>query len=77
MAAWAGALGNRPFARRFLNEPIVLFRDASGTVAALASETPVPTSMSPALGEGNDRFYRDELGLSADEIAALRERKVI
>jgi len=33
--------------------------------------------MSPALGEGTDRFYRDELGLSADEIAALRERKVI
>jgi CoA:oxalate CoA-transferase len=43
----------------------------------LDGEPPVPTSMSPALGEGNDRFYRDELGLSVDEIAALRERKVI
>jgi formyl-CoA transferase len=43
----------------------------------LDSEAPVPTSMSPALGEGNDRFYHDELGLSVDEIAALRERKVI
>jgi hypothetical protein len=44
----------------------------------LDSQTSVPTSMSPALGEGNDdRFYRDELGLSADEIAVLRERKVI
>jgi CoA:oxalate CoA-transferase len=43
----------------------------------LDSESPVPASMSPALGEGNDRFYRDELGLSADDIAALRERKVI
>ncbi len=43
----------------------------------LASRAPVPSSMSPALGEGNDRFYRDELGLTAEEIAALRERKVI
>ena len=43
----------------------------------LDSETSVPTSMSPALGEANDRFYRDELGLSTGEIAALRDRKVI
>jgi len=43
----------------------------------LDSEPSIPTSMSPALGEGNDRFYGDELGLSVDEIAALRERKVI
>jgi formyl-CoA transferase len=43
----------------------------------LEAEPSVPTSMSPALGEGNDRIYRDELGLSADEIAALRARKVI
>jgi CoA:oxalate CoA-transferase len=43
----------------------------------LDSEPSVPTCMSPALGEGNDRFYRDELGLSVKEIAALRERKVI
>ena len=43
----------------------------------LDSHTPVPSSMSPALGEGNDRVYRDELGLTTEEIAALRERKVI
>jgi CoA:oxalate CoA-transferase len=43
----------------------------------LDSEPSVPTSMSPALGEENDRVYRDELGLSAEEIAGLRDRKVI
>jgi CoA:oxalate CoA-transferase len=43
----------------------------------LDSVAPVPTSMSPALGEGNDRVYREELGLSAEEIAALRDRGVI
>jgi CoA:oxalate CoA-transferase len=43
----------------------------------LNGEPSAPTATSPALGEGNDRFYRDELGLSAGEIAALRERKVI
>jgi phenylpropionate dioxygenase-like ring-hydroxylating dioxygenase large terminal subunit len=35
VAAWADEIGERPFARRILNEPIVLFRDASGTVAAI------------------------------------------
>jgi crotonobetainyl-CoA:carnitine CoA-transferase CaiB-like acyl-CoA transferase len=43
----------------------------------LDGEQPVPTSTSPALGEDNDHVYRDELGLSVDEIAALRDRKVI
>ncbi len=43
----------------------------------LNSEASVPRSMSPALGEENDRFYREELGLDAEEIARLRNRKVI
>jgi CoA:oxalate CoA-transferase len=43
----------------------------------LDAQPSAPTSMSPALGEGNDRIYRDELGLGADEIAALRDRGVI
>lgn len=43
----------------------------------LNSEPSAPTSMSPALGQENDRIYRDELGLSAEEIAGLRDRKVI
>jgi phenylpropionate dioxygenase-like ring-hydroxylating dioxygenase large terminal subunit len=36
VAAWADELGEGPFARRILNEPIVLFRTAAGTIAALA-----------------------------------------
>ena len=43
----------------------------------LNSEPSAPTSMSPALGEENDRIYRDQLGLSAEEITGLRDRKVI
>lgn len=43
----------------------------------LNSEPSAPTSMSPALGQENDRIYRGELGLSAEEIAGLRDRKVI
>ena len=43
----------------------------------LDSEAPVPISMSPALGESNERIYRDELGLTPEEIAALRDRKII
>ncbi len=39
--------------------------------------TSVPTSMRPALGAENDRVYRDELGLSAEELAGLRDRGVI
>jgi len=34
-------------------------------------------SPSPALGADNERFYNEELGLSAAEVAALRDRKVI
>jgi CoA:oxalate CoA-transferase len=43
----------------------------------LNGEVSEPTSTSPALGEENDRFYRDELGLSLEEIASLRDRKII
>ncbi|HKV55954.1 MAG TPA: CoA transferase [Candidatus Binataceae bacterium] len=34
-------------------------------------------SSSPLLGVDSERVYRDELGLSAEEFASLRERKVI
>jgi phenylpropionate dioxygenase-like ring-hydroxylating dioxygenase large terminal subunit len=38
IAAWADEVtGERPLARRICNEPIVLFRDRSGRVAALAN----------------------------------------
>jgi CoA:oxalate CoA-transferase len=43
----------------------------------LGGEPPVPKSPSPAIGDENERFYREELGLSAEDIAALRDRKVI
>jgi len=43
----------------------------------LNGEPSVPHAMSPALGAANDRFYREELGLSAEEITGLRDRKVI
>ncbi len=36
-----------------------------------------PKSPSPELGADNERFYSEELGLSAEEVAALRDRKVI
>ena len=37
IAAWADEIGgDQPLARRICNEPIVLFRDATGRVAALA-----------------------------------------
>jgi phenylpropionate dioxygenase-like ring-hydroxylating dioxygenase large terminal subunit len=35
IAAWADEVAARPLARRILGEPVVLFRDASGAVAAL------------------------------------------
>jgi phenylpropionate dioxygenase-like ring-hydroxylating dioxygenase large terminal subunit len=35
VAAWAGELNAGPLARRICNEPIVLYRDAAGTAAAL------------------------------------------
>src|SRR6266852_1901803 len=36
IAAWADEVGAEPLARRICNEPIVLFRDGSNRVAALA-----------------------------------------
>ncbi|HVN90526.1 MAG TPA: CoA transferase [Candidatus Binataceae bacterium] len=43
----------------------------------LNGEPNVPRSPAPMIGRDNDDFYAKELGLSADEIAALRDRKVI
>lgn len=43
----------------------------------LDSARPEVNSLSPALGADNESFYAGELGLSAAEIAALREQKVI
>ncbi|TAL75619.1 MAG: aromatic ring-hydroxylating dioxygenase subunit alpha [Burkholderiaceae bacterium] len=35
MAAWAAEVGSAPVARRICNEPMVLYRDAAGSLAAL------------------------------------------
>lgn len=48
VAAWGGEIGDRPLARRLLGEPVVLFRQADGSVAALMDRCPhrlVPLSM--------------------------------
>ena len=37
-AAWAHELKDKPLGRTYLNEKVVLFRGASGQVAALRSE---------------------------------------
>lgn len=47
-AAWASQVGDTPFACRILDEPIVLFRQGEGMVAALTDRCPhrlVPLSM--------------------------------
>jgi phenylpropionate dioxygenase-like ring-hydroxylating dioxygenase large terminal subunit len=36
IAAWSDEVGDKPLARRILNEPVVLFRDRNGKAAALA-----------------------------------------
>src|ERR1700719_77534 len=36
IGAWADEIGGQPLARRICNDPIVLFRDGTGRVAALA-----------------------------------------
>jgi vanillate O-demethylase monooxygenase subunit len=35
MAAWAAEVDNKPLGRKICDEPVVLYRDAAGTVAAL------------------------------------------
>ena len=60
-----------------LTEPDVGEVVVPGVVPKL-SETPGRIdSLGPALGSGNHAVYGDMLGLSADEIAALREKGVI
>jgi formyl-CoA transferase len=45
--------------------------------AAKFSDAEVEYRCSPALGDANDEVYGGLLGLSAEELAALREKKVI
>jgi CoA:oxalate CoA-transferase len=43
----------------------------------LNGEQNAPRSPAPRLGQDNERFFAEELGLTGEEIAALYERKVI
>jgi phenylpropionate dioxygenase-like ring-hydroxylating dioxygenase large terminal subunit len=48
VAAWSSEVGDKPFGRRLLGEPIVLFRQSDNSVAALLDRCPhrlVPLSM--------------------------------
>ena len=54
-AAWLSELGETPLARRILDEPVVLFRDAAGAIAALADRCQhrlVPLSMGTVTARG-------------------------
>jgi len=53
--------------------PITIF----SSPLRLNGEAAVPRSPSPLLGADNDAVYGGELGLSHDELASLRERKII
>ena len=55
IAAWADEIGGQPLARRICNEPIVLFRDGTGRVGALADRCchrAAPLSMGSVVEEG-------------------------
>ena len=53
--------------------PITIF----SSPLRLNGEAAVPRSPSPLLGADNESVYGGELGLSRDELASLRERKII
>ena len=62
---------------------MVKVTDASGKECVMPgnpvkmSGSHVPIKQAPALGSGNDRVFSELLGLSAEEIAKLREEKAI
>src|SRR6266851_5018615 len=53
-AAWSSEIGDKPLGRRLLGEPVVLFRQADKSVAALLDRCPhrlVPLSMGVCVEE--------------------------
>jgi len=59
-AAWNSEIKDRPLARRILNEPIVLFRDAAGKVCALEDRCchrATPLRMGTVVPEGIECGY--------------------
>jgi phenylpropionate dioxygenase-like ring-hydroxylating dioxygenase large terminal subunit len=70
VAAWADEIGDKPFARRICNEPIVLFRDAAGTPAALLDmccHRGAPLHMGKVVEQGIECGYH---GLTFDRSGA-------
>src|SRR5260370_1238977 len=54
-AAWLNDLGDAPLGRRILDEPVVLFRQKDGTIAALTDRCPhrlVPLSLGTIVDRG-------------------------
>lgn len=49
----------------------------AGTHIKMSDTKPCVRTPAPLLGQHNDEVYRDLLGLSADEIAALKEQEII
>ena len=69
-AAWSDEVGDGPFARTLLDEPVVLFRAADGAPAALADRCchrALPLSMGRVLGDGLQCGYH---GLRFDRTGA-------
>ncbi|RYD49541.1 MAG: aromatic ring-hydroxylating dioxygenase subunit alpha [Verrucomicrobiaceae bacterium] len=66
-AAWSEEIGREPLARRFLDEPVVLYRKTDGTPVALADRCPhrfAPLSKGAVVGEAIQCRYH---GLRFDE----------
>jgi phenylpropionate dioxygenase-like ring-hydroxylating dioxygenase large terminal subunit len=70
VAAWADEIGDKPLARRICNEPVVLFRDASGAPAALLDmccHRGAPLHMGKVVPQGIECGYH---GLTFDRSGA-------
>jgi len=66
VAAWADEIADQPIARRILNEPVVLFRDAEGRAAALIDmccHRGAPLHLGKVTGQGIECGYH---GLTFD-----------
>lgn len=70
MAAWSDEISAKPLARRFLNEPVVLFRDDKGRAHALQDRCPhrfAPLSLGTLHGDSIECRYH---GLRFDSSGA-------
>ena len=73
LAAWADEVGDTPLARTFLDEPVVLFRDAEGRPTALFDRCPhrfAPLSMG-RVSQGTITCAYHGLGFAGDGACVL------